>query len=81
MRTTIDPAGRLVVPKALRDAMGLEAGRAIEVTLADGRLEIELAPADVTVDTSDRLPRISTADEVPVLRDSDVRRTMESTRR
>ncbi|MGL4743177.1 MAG: AbrB/MazE/SpoVT family DNA-binding domain-containing protein [Phycicoccus sp.] len=81
MRTTIDPAGRLVVPKALRDAMGLEAGRAIEVTFADGRLEIELAPADVTVDTSEQLPRIRTSDEAPALRDSDVRRTLESTRR
>lgn len=41
MRTTIDGAGRVVVPKALRDALGLDAGQAIEIRVADGRLEIE----------------------------------------
>lgn len=34
MRTTIDKAGRLVIPKALRDQVGLRPG-AVEVT-ADG---------------------------------------------
>ena len=43
MRTTIDNAGRVVVPKPLRDALGLGAGQAIEITVADGRLEIEPA--------------------------------------
>ena len=42
MRTTIDKAGRIVVPKALRDAMGLEAGQEVELTLTDGRIEIAL---------------------------------------
>src|SRR6266849_5315465 len=43
MRTTIDAAGRVVVPKALRDALGLGAGQAVEITIADGRLEIDPA--------------------------------------
>ncbi|MGL5818301.1 MAG: AbrB/MazE/SpoVT family DNA-binding domain-containing protein [Phycicoccus sp.] len=80
MRTTIDHAGRLVVPEALRDALGLEAGRTVDVTFAAGKLEIELVPPAVTIDTSERLPRITTADEVPALRDSDLRRTTEGAR-
>ena len=50
MRSTIDKAGRLVIPKALRDSLGLVPGE-VEVTpdgaglriepLADGRLEDE----------------------------------------
>lgn len=44
MRTTIDAAGRLVVPKPVRDAMGLEPGRAVDVVFTDGRIEIALAP-------------------------------------
>lgn len=33
MGTTVDAAGRLVIPKALRDAIGLAGGGAVEVTV------------------------------------------------
>ena len=77
MRSTIDKAGRLVIPKTLRDSLGLVPGE-VEVTadgaglriepLADGRLEDEegllvIPAADVTV--SDDLVR--------TLRDADQR--------
>ena len=51
MRTTIDRAGRLVVPKALRRAARLLPGSEVEVRLADGgRIEIEPAPAQVRLE-------------------------------
>lgn len=51
MRTTIDAAGRLVVPKALRRAARLLPGSEVEVRLADGgRIEIEPAPARVRLE-------------------------------
>ena len=40
MRTTIDAAGRLVVPKLLRDQLGLAAGTELELEAVDGRLEV-----------------------------------------
>jgi AbrB family looped-hinge helix DNA binding protein len=43
MRTTIDRAGRVVVPKSLRAALGLEGGDEVEITLEGER--IELVPA------------------------------------
>lgn len=43
MRTAIDSAGRIVIPKTLRDALGLTAGQPLEITEQDGRLEIVLA--------------------------------------
>ena len=43
MKATIDAAGRIVVPKALRQTLGLEPGQALEIRAGDGRLEIEIA--------------------------------------
>ncbi len=50
MRTTIDRAGRIVVPKALRRAAGLEAGSEVEIRATDGRIEMEPAPLDVRLE-------------------------------
>ncbi len=41
MRTTIDAAGRVVVPKAIREELVLRAGQEVEVSIRDGRIEIE----------------------------------------
>lgn len=82
MRTTIDAAGRIVVPKPLRDAMGLTAGRVVDLVYADGRIEIELAPALVSIETSDDgLPRLVPVEELPRLSDEVVRETLEAVRR
>jgi AbrB family looped-hinge helix DNA binding protein len=40
MKTTIDAAGRVVIPKALRERVGLQAGMEIEVNVRDGLIEI-----------------------------------------
>jgi AbrB family looped-hinge helix DNA binding protein len=49
MKTTIDRAGRLVVPKAVRDACGLRPGSEVEVRAVEGRVEIEPSPLVVTL--------------------------------
>ena len=41
MTTTIDNAGRIVIPKALRDQAGLTPGTEIEIQVRNGHLEIE----------------------------------------
>jgi len=81
MRTTIDAAGRLVVPKAVREAMGLQPGRAVDVVYVDGRIEIEVAPALTHVESDGGLPRIVADESLPALTDREVRDTVESTRR
>jgi AbrB family looped-hinge helix DNA binding protein len=50
MRTTIDRAGRVVVPKPLRRATGLEAGSEVEIRAIDGRIEMEPAPLEVRLE-------------------------------
>jgi AbrB family looped-hinge helix DNA binding protein len=45
MKTTIDKAGRLVIPKTLRERTGMKAGTELEVRLNDqGTLEISVPP-------------------------------------
>ncbi len=81
MRITIDAAGRIVVPKALRDAMGLVPGQEIDVVFSDGRLEIEVAPVDAHVEERDGVPVIAAPAGQPPLDPDDVRATIETTRR
>jgi AbrB family looped-hinge helix DNA binding protein len=49
MRTTIDAAGRLVVPKPLRDELGFAPGIELELDAVDGRLEVAV-PSRVQVE-------------------------------
>lgn len=40
MEVTIDSVGRIVVPKPLRDALGLTAGMSVDVSLYGGGLQL-----------------------------------------
>jgi AbrB family looped-hinge helix DNA binding protein len=55
MKTTIDRAGRVVVPKALRQSVGLQPGSEIELRAVDGRIELEPAPLEVRLERKGRL--------------------------
>jgi AbrB family looped-hinge helix DNA binding protein len=41
METTIDRAGRVVIPKRIRDAAGLKEGTNLRIDYRDGKIEIE----------------------------------------
>ena len=47
MKTTIDTAGRLVIPKELRQEAGLQPGTELEIRWRQGLIEIEPAPLPV----------------------------------
>ena len=55
MNATIDRAGRLVVPKFIREAAHLKAGTQVRFRLVDGRVEIEPVPLTVTLERSGSL--------------------------
>ena len=48
MNATIDRAGRLVVPKPVREAAHLHPGTRVQFRVIDGRVEIEPVPAEIT---------------------------------
>ena len=50
METTIDKAGRLVVPKAVREASRLHPGTRVRFRVQDGRVEIEPVPLEVSLE-------------------------------
>ena len=55
MKTTIDDAGRLVIPKEIRREARLVPGAPLEVRWRDGRIEIEPVPAPVRIERRGRL--------------------------
>jgi AbrB family looped-hinge helix DNA binding protein len=77
MRTTIDKAGRLVIPKPLRDRLGLRPGE-VEVTADGNALRVEPVTDEAVEFVRGRLviPKAGpplTAEEVRTLRDADQR--------
>jgi AbrB family looped-hinge helix DNA binding protein len=81
MRTTIDRAGRLVVPKPIRDAAGIVAGAELEIRVSDGRIEIEPAPLEVRLVKRGRLTVAVPRLPVPALTEDVVRETVDRLRR
>ncbi len=81
MRTTIDGAGRIVIPKATRSRLGLEAGRTVEIRERDGLLEIE--PVATAMALKQRGGGLVAVPEEPLppLTDAMVRAALEGTRR
>jgi AbrB family looped-hinge helix DNA binding protein len=55
MITTIDAAGRIVVPKAVRQQAKLAPGTTVEIRCRDGVVEIEPAPLPVSLRRRRRL--------------------------
>lgn len=81
MRSTIDSAGRVVIPKPLRDRLGLGHGKSVEIHERDGRIEIEPAPTAMSL-VHRRGGSVAVPEEkLPSLTDEVVRETIERVRR
>jgi AbrB family looped-hinge helix DNA binding protein len=81
MRTTIDSGGRVVIPKDLRERLGLAGGRDVEVREVDGRIEIVPHETPMTL-KAEPGGEVAVPDEpLPVLTDELVRATLERVRR
>ena len=81
MKTTIDPAGRLVIPKDIRREAGLKPGMPLDIRLRDGRIEIEPAPVSVKLARKGKLLIAIAQTDVPALTTDAVERTRRAVRR
>jgi AbrB family looped-hinge helix DNA binding protein len=79
MQATIDSAGRLVVPKRLRDELGFAAGTELELAAVNGALEVKV-PSRVRIEDGPHGLRF-VADDAGQLTDEQVRELIEMSRR
>jgi AbrB family looped-hinge helix DNA binding protein len=80
MTITIDRAGRVVIPKEIRDEAGIEPGMPLHVTCREGRIEIEPRRRPIRIEKRGRLQVAVAVQGGDVLTRSVVRRTQSRTR-
>lgn len=78
---TMDRAGRIVIPKALRDQLAVEPGQPLRAEVRDGRLEIEAQEMPVELVERDGLLVITPSEPVEPLSREMVRALIEDLRK
>ncbi len=72
IRSTIDAAGRLVIPKSIREAAGLRPETPLDIRYRDGRVEIEPAPVEVRIEMRRGVAVAVPGEPVPAVNTDDV---------
>lgn len=75
MVTTMDAAGRLVIPSPIRREAAIEPGTPLDIRWRDGVIEIEPQPLEVRLERKGRFLVARPAGKVPRLRSATVERT------
>jgi AbrB family looped-hinge helix DNA binding protein len=80
MTVTMDTAGRVVLPKAIRERAQLTPGAPLDVRVVDGRVELTPACAKVTINKKGVLWVASPVDQLPALKQEQVDATIDVVR-
>lgn len=78
--SAIDAAGRLVIPKSIREKAGLLPGVPLRFEVVDGRIEIEPEPRDVRIVKRGKISVAAAYTRSEALTAGAVRSTLESIR-
>jgi AbrB family looped-hinge helix DNA binding protein len=81
MKTTIDHAGRLVIPKDIRRESGIKPGMLLEIRWEKGAIAITPAPLPVKLERKGRLLVAVPAQDVTPLKADTIERTRRTLRR
>jgi len=81
MRVAIDGVGRLVIPKILREELGVNGPTDLELTSSDGRLELTVADVPAHVEERDGFPVIVTDRPMEPMSVAEARTAVERVRR
>jgi AbrB family looped-hinge helix DNA binding protein len=81
MVATIDSAGRIVIPKRLREELRFRPGQKLQLSAVDGRLEVEHPTTPIRLEKRGGRLVAVTDQEMPTLTAEMVRETLEQIRR
>jgi AbrB family looped-hinge helix DNA binding protein len=81
MRASVDAAGRILIPRDMRERLGIRRGRPLEIRERDGRIEIEPTSTSMTLVRRSGGAVAVPGEKLPPLTDELVRDTLERTRR
>ncbi len=81
MRVAIDGVGRIVIPKRMREELGIDGPSELELTASDGRLELTVPDIAAHIEIRDGLAVIVPEQPVPRLTAEMTREAIERSRR
>jgi AbrB family looped-hinge helix DNA binding protein len=81
MRVAIDSVGRIVIPKPMRDVLGIDGPTELELTERDGALELTVPYIKAHLEDRDGFTVIVPDEPVPTLTTEMVREEIERSRR
>lgn len=80
MKATIDHAGRVVIPKTIRELAGLHPGQELKVEWRDGRVDLEPVRKEAKLVRRGKRYVLAAPPGTPPLSDEEVQRTLEEVR-
>ena len=81
MKVAIDGVGRIVIPKPLREELGISGPTDLELTAADGRLELTVPDVPAHIEEQDGFSVIAPEQPIASLSVAEARAAIERIRR